>query len=103
MIITSQTRDFGLCGVTAAALFMLALFCPGRIIHRATYFKGVTDVSQTITFPDKTFPGKTFPGQLRALTVDYFPYKTFPGQSFSRTDVSRTICINNLEYFGMFM
>jgi len=37
-----------------------------------------------------------------------FPYKTFPGQSLSlsdvsRTDVSRTICTNNFEYFGMFM
>jgi len=39
MIITSLKRKFGLCGVTAAALFMLALFCPGRIIHWATYLK----------------------------------------------------------------
>jgi len=36
----------------------------------------VTDVSQTITFPDKTFPG-----QLRALTRRLFPVQ----------DVSRTI------------
>jgi len=74
-------------------------------------FLRVTDVSRTITFPDRRFPdtmfpGKTFPGRL--CLIDYFPYKTFPGQSLSRTDVSRTdvsrtICINNLEYFGMFM
>jgi len=31
-------------------------------------------------------------------TYDYFPYKTFPRQS-----LSRTICINNFEHFGMFM
>jgi len=52
----------------------------------------VTDVSQTITFPDKTIPGqdlsrtityldKTFPGRLRALTRRLFPVQ----------DVSRTI------------
>jgi len=41
-------------------------------------------------FPDNHFPGQTFPD------------KTFPGQDDSQTDVSRTICINNFEYFGMF-
>jgi len=97
----------------------------------------VTDISQTITFPDrrfldKTFPKKTFPGCLHARLVDLFPVQdvsrtiTFPDRCFltevSRTifvsdiaifvlkrDVklqltnSRTICINNFEYFGMFM
>ena len=42
-------------------------------------------------FPDNHFPGQTFPGQLRALTRRLFPVQ----------DVSRTICINNFEYFGM--
>jgi len=32
-----------------------------------------------------------------------FPDNHFPGQNVSRTDVSRTICINNFEYFAMFM
>ena len=45
----------------------------------------VTDVSRSITFPDrrfpdKTFPGKTLPGQLRALTRPLFRVQTFPGQ-----------------------
>jgi len=63
----------------------------------------VTDVSWTITFPDRHFPDNTFTGCLCVLTRQlYFPYKTFPGQSLSQTDVSWTICINNFEDFGMF-
>jgi len=69
-----------------------------------------TDVSRTITFPDRRFPDKTFPGQVLSRTRPFpdnhfpgqdvsrkevsrtrsFPDKTFPGQSLSRTDVSRT-------------
>ena len=41
----------------------------------------------------RRFRGKTFPGRLRALTRRLFRVQ----------DVSRTICINNFEYFGMFM
>jgi len=63
----------------------------------------VTDVSRAVTFPDRRFVDKTFPRRLCPWLVDYFPYKMFPGQSLSRTDVSRTICRNNFEYFGMFM
>ena len=48
-----------------------------------------TDVSRTITFPDRHFLDKTFPGQDLSQTRR-FPHKTFPGQSLSRTDVSRT-------------
>jgi len=32
-----------------------------------------------------------------------FPDYHFPGQNVSLKDVSQTICINNLESFGMFM
>ena len=31
-----------------------------------TFNKRVTDVSQTVTFPDRRFPDKTFLGRLRA-------------------------------------
>jgi len=51
------------------------------------------DLSWTFIFPDKTFPGKTFPGRLYALSR----------RLFSVQDVSRTICTNNFEYFGMLM
>jgi len=61
------------------------------------HFPGQTfpgqDLSRIITFPNKTFLGNTFPGQLRALTRRLFPVQ----------HVSRTICINNFEHFGMFM
>jgi len=50
---------------------------------------GFTDVSRTVTFPDRRLPDKTFPGQVVSRTRP-FPYKTFPGQSLSRADVSRT-------------
>jgi len=68
----------------------------------------VTDVSQTITFPERRFPDKTFPGKtstvrLRALIHRLFPIQDVSRTIISRTDVSRTICINNFEYFGMFM
>jgi len=50
---------------------------------------GFTDVSWTITFPDRRFPDKTFPGQDLSRTIT-FPDKTFPGKTFPRQDVSRT-------------
>jgi len=75
--------------------------------------KRVTDVSWTITFPDRRFPDKTFPGQDISWTRRFpdktfsrtitfpdktFPGKTFPGQLRALTrrlfpiqDVSRTI------------
>jgi len=67
--------------------------------HRSTdngrfpdnHFPG-QDVSRIRPFPDNHFPGKTFPGRLHALTLRLYPVQ----------DVSRTICIKNLEYFGMF-
>jgi len=56
-----------------------------------------------VVFRTRPFLDKTFPGRLRAWLVDYFAYKTFPGQSLSQTHVSHTICINDFDYFGMFM
>ena len=37
----------------------------------------VTDVSRTITFPDRRFPDKTFPGQSLSRTIT-FPERRFP-------------------------
>ena len=50
----------------------------------------VTDVSQTITFPDRRFPDKTFPGQDDSRTRRFLDNYYFPGQDVSRKDVSRT-------------
>ena len=57
------------------------MVCPRGDHYMVTSVR-VTDVSRTISFPDR-----------------HFLDKTFPGQSLSWTDVSRTICINNCESF----
>ena len=43
-----------------------------------------TDVSRTITFPDRRFPDKMFPGRVVSRTRP-FPDNHFPGQDVSRT------------------
>jgi len=56
--------------------------------------RGVTDVSRTITFPDRRLSDKTFPGQdvsrTRRFRTRPFPDNHFPWQDASRKDVSRT-------------
>jgi len=70
----------------------------------------ITDVSRTITFPDRRFPDKTFPGQDLSRTR-LFPDKTIPGQDDSRTrrfpdktfpgqDVSRIITFPDKTFPG---
>jgi len=96
----------------------IVLFKTGNGRFRDSHFPRQTfpgqDVSRTRPFPDNHFPGQDVSQKDVSRTSachdssDYFRYKMFPRQSLSWTDVSqrdvfRTICINNFEYFGMFM
>ena len=59
---------FSSCGF----LFFLSVFSsPNRF----------TDVSRTITFPDRRFPDKSFPGQSLSRTIT-FPVRHFPDRCF---------------------
>ena len=60
---------------------------------------GVTDVSRTITFPDRRFPDNTFPGRMRAMTR-----RLCPIQDVSRTTIfpdRRSFPDNLYEQFGI--
>ena len=52
-----------------------------HLIHVSLDPLRVTDVSRTVTFPDRRFPDKTFPGQDLSRII-IFPDKTFPGKTF---------------------
>jgi len=65
-----------------------------------------TDVSRTITFPDKTFPGKTFPGQdvspTRRFPDNHFPGQTFPGQTFPRQVILRNFHVHSVCKYKLY-
>ena len=68
----------------------------GHFCISCAYFECFTDVSRTITFPDRRFPDKTFPGQdisrTRPFPDNHFPRQTFPGQVILRNFHVHSVC-----------
>jgi len=66
-----------------------------RVLFSGTCYR-FTDVSRTITFPDRRFPDKSFPGQdlsrTRPFPDNHFPGHTFPGQVILKNIDVHSVC-----------
>jgi len=66
----------------------------------------VTDVSRTITFPDRRFLDKTFSGQdvsrTRPFPDSHFPGQTFPGQTFPGQVILKNFQVHNVCKYQLY-